>query len=85
MQAHLVGTPRPHLNRAAAHALAALAAAIVLALFVMVLAIPARAVVVDVGYRDFSYGSSVSAPTGQKPESKLWYTPRQHLVGSAVQ
>ncbi len=26
----------------------------------------------DVGYRDFSYGSSVSAPTGQKPQSKLW-------------
>src|SRR3954453_8871084 len=25
------------------------------------------------GYRDFSYGSSVSAPTGQKPESKLWF------------
>ncbi len=29
---------------------------------------------VQVGYRDFSYGSSVTAPTGQKPESKLWYT-----------
>ena len=27
----------------------------------------------DVGYRDFSY-SGVTAPTGQKPESKLWYT-----------
>ena len=26
----------------------------------------------DVGYRDFSY-SGVSAPTGQKPESKLWF------------
>lgn len=27
----------------------------------------------DVGYRDFSY-SGASAPTGQKPQSKLWYT-----------
>ena len=26
----------------------------------------------DVGYRDFSY-SGASAPTGQKPESKLWF------------
>lgn len=26
----------------------------------------------DTGFRDFSYGSSVIAPTGQKPESKLW-------------
>jgi hypothetical protein len=28
----------------------------------------------DVGFRDFSYGSTVTAPTGQKPESKLWWT-----------
>ena len=27
----------------------------------------------DVGYRDFSYGGE-TAPTAQKPESKLWYT-----------
>jgi hypothetical protein len=27
----------------------------------------------DVGYRSFSYGSTVSAPTGQKPQSKLWH------------
>ncbi len=26
----------------------------------------------DVGYKDFSYGGA-SAPTGQKPQSKLWY------------
>jgi Big-like domain-containing protein len=26
----------------------------------------------DVGYQDISFGSNVSAPTGQKPESKLW-------------
>ena len=32
------------------------------------------AVPIDEGYRDFNYGSSViSAPTGEKPESKLWY------------
>jgi hypothetical protein len=28
---------------------------------------------VTAGFRDFSYGSSVSAPTGQKPQSKLWF------------
>ena len=28
----------------------------------------------DVGFRDFSYGSGVTAPTGQKPQSKLWWT-----------
>lgn len=28
---------------------------------------------VDVGYRDFSYNGSPSAPTGQKPQSKLWF------------
>ncbi|MGH2706839.1 MAG: hypothetical protein ACRDJF_00975 [Actinomycetota bacterium] len=28
---------------------------------------------VDVGYRDFQYGSGVSAPTGEKPQSKLWF------------
>jgi len=33
----------------------------------------ARSASVEVGYRDFSYSSSITAPTGQKPESKLWY------------
>jgi hypothetical protein len=28
---------------------------------------------VTAGYSDFSYGTSVSAPTGQKPQSKLWF------------
>lgn len=28
---------------------------------------------VTAGFRDFSYGTSVSAPTGQKPQSKLWF------------
>lgn len=32
------------------------------------------AVPIEEGFRDFNYGSSViSAPTGEKPESKLWY------------
>ena len=25
------------------------------------------------GYHDFSYGSTITAPTGSKPESKLWF------------
>lgn len=34
----------------------------------------AQAVPTDVGYRDFSFSASgVSAPTGQKPQSKLWF------------
>ena len=28
---------------------------------------------VTAGFRDFSYGTTVTAPTGQKPESKLWF------------
>ncbi len=27
----------------------------------------------DVGYRDFSYGTGTTAPTADKPQSKLWY------------
>jgi hypothetical protein len=35
-----------------------------------------RAATGDVGTRDFAYnGPSVSEPTSQKPQSKLWYTP----------
>ena len=34
----------------------------------------AAAAPVEAGYRDFSYSASgVSAPTGEKPQSKLWY------------
>ena len=34
----------------------------------------AQAAAVTAGYRDFSYSASgVSAPTGQKPQSKLWF------------
>ena len=33
----------------------------------------ASAATVTAGFRDFSYGTSVTAPTGQKPESKLWF------------
>lgn len=28
---------------------------------------------VEAGDRDFYFGTSVSAPTGEKPESKLWF------------
>lgn len=35
---------------------------------------PAQAAIVEVGYRDFSYGTVATTPTGEKPESKLWYT-----------
>lgn len=34
---------------------------------------PAAAAPADVGYRDHYYGTSVTAPTGQKPQSKLFY------------
>ena len=27
----------------------------------------------DVGYRDFSFGTSASSPTAEKPQSKLWF------------
>jgi hypothetical protein len=47
------------------------AAAVVLVGLVLTAAAPASA---DVGFRDFSYGTSVTAPTGQKPQSKLWWT-----------
>ena len=35
----------------------------------------ALATQVDVGYRDFTYNSNAPTPTGDKPQSKLWYTP----------
>jgi hypothetical protein len=35
---------------------------------------PASAAPADIGYRDFNFGSSCnSTPTGEKPESKLWW------------
>ena len=47
---------------------------IVLALMVWSWATPAQAQSGDVGYLGFSHGTSgVSAPTGEKPESKLWW------------
>ncbi len=33
----------------------------------------AQAAPMELGFRDHSYGTSVTAPTGQKPQSKLWY------------
>ncbi|HVF77924.1 MAG TPA: hypothetical protein VNA28_06480 [Solirubrobacteraceae bacterium] len=44
---------------------------VVVGLTLSMAAAPAAA---DVGKRDFSYGSGVTAPTGQKPQSKLWWT-----------
>ena len=37
------------------------------------LPLPLTAAADDVGYRTFSYGSGVSAPTSDKPQSKLWF------------
>jgi hypothetical protein len=49
--------------------------AVVMALLaVMVEISPRSAAAAGVGFRDFSYGSGVTAPTGQKPQSKLWFT-----------
>lgn len=42
-----------------------------------VVAIAPRASAATVGFRDFSYGTSVTAPTGQKPQSKLWFNDGQ--------
>jgi hypothetical protein len=50
-----------------------LGAAAAVVLVGLALAAPASASA-DVGFRDFSYGTSVTAPTGQKPQSKLWWT-----------
>src|SRR4051794_40151917 len=47
--------------------------AVALALLGAVLPAAASAAPVTAGFRDFSYGTTVSAPTGQKPESKLWF------------
>jgi hypothetical protein len=56
---------------------ASVALAFVTALLAPVAA-PVRAVPVEVGYRDVSYSASgVSAPTGEKPQSKLWHNDGQ--------
>ncbi len=34
----------------------------------------AEAAATDVGYRDVSFGTGVSSPTAEKPQSKLWFT-----------
>lgn len=47
-------------------------------LIVLTLVLPGvqAATRVTAGYRDFAYGrSGLAAPTAEKPESKLWYTP----------
>src|SRR5580765_5531886 len=60
---HVWGGPRA---RASLVALALVAAG-------ALLPAAAGATPVTAGFRDFSYGTTVSAPTGQKPESKLWF------------
>ncbi|HEX5689531.1 MAG TPA: hypothetical protein VFX76_05995, partial [Roseiflexaceae bacterium] len=53
---------------------AAVALVIVLAVMLGVPRSPATAAPADVGYRDFQFGANCnSTPTGEKPESKLWW------------
>lgn len=40
----------------------------------VLLALTAASTAGAAGFRDFQYGSAVSAPTGQKPQSKLWFS-----------
>ncbi|HET7475687.1 MAG TPA: hypothetical protein VFJ97_06630 [Dermatophilaceae bacterium] len=49
-------------------------AMMVLGLATLVTPPSASPAAVTAGYRDFSYSGSITAPTGQKPESKLWFT-----------
>ena len=53
-----------------------LRAALIVPALVLGLAVaaPGSALAADVGFADFSYGTGVTAPTGQKPQSKLWHT-----------
>lgn len=48
---------------------------IAMSFFLLVLSTPSALVQSqgDIGFKDFSYGNSASAPTGQKPQSKLWF------------
>jgi hypothetical protein len=53
---------------------AVVALVVVLSLVLGLRRMPAIAAPADVGYRDFEYGSACnSTPTGEKPESKLWW------------
>ena len=57
---------------------------LLLALSVVLGAPAAQAAVSPDGYRDFQFGSSCnSTPTGEKPESKLWWNDGI-LVGQPV-
>jgi Bacterial Ig-like domain len=53
------------------HRVAVLASAVVVASALLVTS--AAATPVTVGFRDFSYSTSASAPTADKPQSKLWF------------
>src|SRR5919198_488464 len=50
-----------------------LVAGAVLGVAAALLPVAVSAAPVTAGFRDFSYGTTVTAPTGQKPESKLWF------------
>src|SRR5215211_7867775 len=54
--------------------LSVLWAAAIMLLAVLLASGVALATQVEVGYRDFQYNSNAPTPTGDKPQSKLWYT-----------
>ncbi|MCK6209405.1 Ig-like domain-containing protein [Georgenia sp. EYE_87] len=61
-------------SRADSHGRLRTAALVLAALLGWSVLVPtAAAEPVDAGYRDFSYSTSISAPTGDKPQSKLWH------------
>ncbi len=66
------------MNDTRTYRLLRLVAAVVLALAGPVtaglMAAPAQAETLEVGFRDHNYSTSVTAPTGQKPQSKLWFS-----------
>lgn len=62
-----------HMPRARARALAVLGLMALFALLAALLPTAWAATPVDAGYRDFTFPNTVSEPTAEKPESKLWY------------
>jgi hypothetical protein len=54
--------------------LSVLWAAAIMLLAVLLASGVALATQVEVGYRDFQYNRNAPTPTGNKPQSKLWYT-----------
>lgn len=61
-------------THSASRRLATLCASLIFVSALLIATLPVRATSVAAGYRDFSFGSGVtSSPTGEKPESKLWW------------